>query len=197
MSIFLRSLDRAERDALTIATKFGEHWNAERGEPFVDHTYDSLCRSLDRSVALVGRIDFLQLHKTTPEVLRSADLARAWDYAESLSIRRIGASVSDLDSARIVVEEPRYSCIQLPLNLANTKFSPVVEKAAARAMWVATNRPFAMGAMLYGEAAVSLQDAFRFVLSHSFDGVVLSGTKSKVHLAENRAAFERVRATAK
>jgi aryl-alcohol dehydrogenase-like predicted oxidoreductase len=175
---------------LTIATKFGEHWDLERGEPFVDHSYDALCRSLDRSLRLLGHIDILQLHKTTPEVLRSRDLARAWDYAASLGIGRIGASVSDLESARMVIEEGCYSCIQLPLNQANEKFSGSVEAAAAQGMWVATNRPFGMGAMLYGERPVTHEEAFRFVLGHGFTGAVLSGTKSKAHLNENWAAFQ-------
>jgi hypothetical protein len=57
-------------------------------------------------------------------------------------------------------------------------------------MWVATNRPFGMGSMLYGERPVTHEEAFRFVLGHSFTGVVLSGTKSKAHLRENWAAFQ-------
>jgi aryl-alcohol dehydrogenase-like predicted oxidoreductase len=189
LGIFLRSLDRAQRNELSIATKFGEHWDTDRNEPFVDHSYDALRRSLDRSLRLLERIEILQLHKTTPEVLRSADLARAWDYAASLGITRIGASVSDLESAEMVIGEPRYSCIQLPLNRSNAKFSPAVGKASARGMWIASNRPFAMGAMLYGERPVSREEAFRFVLDHSFTGVILTGTKSKEHLAENWRAF--------
>src|SRR5687768_2556006 len=34
---------------LTIATKFGEGWDFEHGETFIDHSYDGLRRSLDRS----------------------------------------------------------------------------------------------------------------------------------------------------
>lgn len=192
MGIFLRSLDAEQRGQLTIATKFGEHWDAGRSGPFVDHSYEGLCRSLDRSLRQLERIDILQLHKTTPEVLCSADLARAWDYAASLGITRIGASVSDLESAEMALGERRYGCIQLPLNRSNAKFSRVVGQAAARGMWVAANRPFGMGAMLYGEQPVSREEAFRFVLDHSFTGVILTGTKSKEHLAENWAAFHAI-----
>jgi aryl-alcohol dehydrogenase-like predicted oxidoreductase len=132
------------------------------------------------------------LHKTTPEVLRSADLARAWEYAQSLGITRIGASVSDLESAEMVIGEPRYGCIQLPLSRTNRKFSAAVTQATDRSMWVATNRPFAMGAMLYGDQPISHEDAFRFVLDHSFTGVILTGTKSKDHLQENWRAFHSI-----
>ena len=186
---FLESLDSRQRGELRIATKFGEHWDQAAGQAFVDHSYDALCRSLDTSLRLLGRIDILQLHKTTPDVLRSRPLARAWEYAAGLGIPVIGASVSDLESARIAIAEPGFGCIQLPLNLANPTFSEAVESAAARGLWVATNRPFAMGSMLYGEAPAGKADAFRFVLQHPFSGVVLTGTRSQTHLAENWRAF--------
>jgi aryl-alcohol dehydrogenase-like predicted oxidoreductase len=189
MGKFLRSLDPVHRNQLRIATKFGEHWDAAKGEPFVDHSFDALCRSLDISLRNLGRIDVLQLHKTTPEALQSDDLRRAWDYAASLRIPMSGASVSDLESAGMVIGDARYGCIQLPLNRINDKFSSSIKDAAAKGMWIATNRPFAMGAMLYGQAPVSQEDAFRYVLRHQFNGVVLTGTKSKEHLARNWQAF--------
>src|SRR5262249_26892840 len=63
---FLDGLSPGERGGMRIATKFGEHWDASRGEPFIDHSFDALQRSLDGSIARLGRVDFLQLHKTTP-----------------------------------------------------------------------------------------------------------------------------------
>jgi aryl-alcohol dehydrogenase-like predicted oxidoreductase len=188
---FLGSLSSRQRGELRIATKFGEHWHAGRGEPFVDHSYEALRRSLDRSLRHLGRIDILQLHKTTPEALLSADLARAWDYANQIGVSMPGASVSDLESAAIVIGDTRYGCIQMPLNRANGKFCTSLEAAAARGMWIVTNRPFAMGAMLYGEHPVTHEDAFQYVLEHEFTGVVLTGTKSKLHLQENWSAFHR------
>jgi len=187
---FLAALSPTERSAIRIATKFGEHWDAAKQESFVDHSLGALKRSLDGSVTKLGRIDYLQLHKTTPQVLASNDLARAWEYAASLGITAIGASVSDLESADIVIRDPRYGCIQLPLNRANPKFAEAVHAAAARDLWIATNRPFAMGAMLYGAQPVSHQDAFRFVLDHRFNGVILTGTKSRDHLRDNWQAFQ-------
>jgi aryl-alcohol dehydrogenase-like predicted oxidoreductase len=186
---FLRGLDSRHLAQLRIATKFGEHWDPDRGEPFVDHSFDALCRSLDRSLQHLGRIDILQFHKTTPEALRSGDLVRAWDYASKLGIQTLGASVSDLESAEIVIGAPRYRCIQAPLNCANVKFAEAVERASARGMWVATNRPFAMGAMLHDEARVSPVDAFRYLMNVQFSGVILTGTTSKSHLQQNWRDF--------
>jgi aryl-alcohol dehydrogenase-like predicted oxidoreductase len=187
---FLRSLPADLRNLLTIATKFGEHWDAGGGQPYVDHSLDALRRSLDRSIEMLGRIDVLQLHKTTPSVLTSDDLSRAWEYAHALGISRIGASVSDIESAAIATSDPRYSVIQLPLNVSNRTFEASMKGAADREMFVAANRPFAMGAMLHGDQPVSVRDAFAWLLSHDFEGVILSGTASIAHLTENWDGFQ-------
>jgi aryl-alcohol dehydrogenase-like predicted oxidoreductase len=185
-------LDAKGAGGLTIATKFGEGWNFERGETFIDHSYDGLCRSLDRSMELLGRIDVLQLHKTNPDVLRSPDLRRAWDYAESLGIRQIGPSVSDLESAELAVAEPRYSVIQAPYNRADHRFEAVLRRAADRGMLVITNRPFAMGEMLHGDVPTTEEDALAFVLNQQFGGVILTGSKNSEHIRRNAAAFRSV-----
>ncbi len=126
---FLASLTPAERTSVTVATKFGEHWDDTRNEPFVDHSYDALARSLERSASRLGRIDVLQLHKTTPEVLRSHDLARAWQFAASLGIQTLGPSVSDLDSARAACASGAYQMLQLPLNVLDDRFLPSSPKS--------------------------------------------------------------------
>lgn len=187
---FLRGLSTDQRNRLTIATKFGEHWNAGRGEPYVDHSFGALKQSLDDSMERLRRIDILQLHKTTPAVLASDDLMQAWEYAESLGITRLGASVKDEGSARVVVESSSYGCIQLPFNAANHFLAPFVKQAGANGTWVATNRPFGMGAMLYGETPVEKRDAFAYILRHEFEGVILSGTTQASHLRENWEAFQ-------
>lgn len=186
---FLAALTPGERGAVRIATKFGEHWDAAKAEPFVDHSLDALKRSLDGSLALLGRIDILQLHKTTGEVLGSIDLARAWEYASALGITTIGASVSDLKSAGIAIANAAYGILQFPYNATRPDFAGILDRAAARGMAVAINRPFAMGSMLYESRPLSKADAFAFILEKRFEGVILSGTKSPEHLEENWRAF--------
>lgn len=189
---FLKTLSRAERAQLPIATKFGEHWDAAAQQPYVDHSYRALEASLDRSMDRLGGIDVLQLHKTTPEVLRSAELGRAWEYAAALGIVVIGPSVSDLESARLAVEDG-YGAMQLPYNLEDTRFEAIIEAAAGRGMRIVVNRPYAMGKLLYDggpeETFGRMVKAFRFILARRFNGVVLSGTKSAGHLEENWRAF--------
>jgi aryl-alcohol dehydrogenase-like predicted oxidoreductase len=181
---FLRSLTADERRELVVATKFGEHWDRAKAAPFVDHSFDALRRSLDRSLARLGPFEILQLHMTRPEVLRSDDLARAWEYALSLGVLMIGPSVSDPESARIAIAEPRYSCLQIPLSLERPDFAEWAGAAGDRGMWVAVNGPLARGKL-----ASSLKDAFEFVLRHSFRGAILTGTRTKAHLRQNWDAF--------
>jgi aryl-alcohol dehydrogenase-like predicted oxidoreductase len=186
---FLAALTAGQRSAVRIATKFGEHWDSAKAEPFVDHSCDALKRSLDGSADRLGRIDFLQLHKTTPEVLRSPGLARAWEYAAALGITAIGASVSDLESAGLAIDEAAYGILQFPYNALQQTFAVVLDRASARGMKVAINRPFGMGRMLYENRELSKADAFGFILEKRFEGVILSGTKSAEHLEENWRAF--------
>jgi aryl-alcohol dehydrogenase-like predicted oxidoreductase len=180
---FLRSLTPEERREAAGATKSGEHWDPASGTPYADHSYDALRRSLDRSVERMGRIDVLQLHKTTPQALASDEVARAWEYAGALGIARIGPSVSDVESARIALADPRYSVMQLPYNREHRALEEFV---APSRLWLAVNRPFAMGAIAGGDKAAS----FRFILDRGFRGVVLTGTTSPEHLRENWDAFQ-------
>ena len=115
LGLFLDLLGAVERRAVTVATKFGEHWDAV--------TAGAVRRSLlRRTAAESGQVDGAagaDRHPATsqdyPAVLASADLERAWEYAVRLGIGKIGPSVADVDSARIAAADARYNCIQLPL----------------------------------------------------------------------------------
>jgi aryl-alcohol dehydrogenase-like predicted oxidoreductase len=195
---FLKRLGAAERAGLTIATKFGEHWDPATQAPYVDHSYAALKASLDRSLERLGAIDVLQLHKTTPAVMRGEDLVRAWEYAASCGIAVTGPSVSDEESAWMAIADG-YRMMQLPFNLENARFGAAIERAAAGGVRIAVNRPFAMGKVLYdGDAPRPLSrmvEAFRFILARRFDGVILSGTRSAAHLEENLGAFREATGT--
>jgi aryl-alcohol dehydrogenase-like predicted oxidoreductase len=189
LGTFLKPLSAAQRKQITVATKFGEHWDFAKGEAFVDQSFDALRRSLETSLQRLGQVDALQLHKTTPEVLKTADLARAWEFAAGLGIAILGTSVKDLESAKLTLEDPKLRIMQLPFNQANTGLAEALELASARDVAVAVNRPFGMGTMLYGDAPMGKADAFAFVLARRFRGAILTGTKSIPHLEENCRAF--------
>src|SRR5258708_27895883 len=135
-----------------------------RDEAFVEHWFEGMRRSLDGSMARLGRIDFLQLHKTTPQVLGSSDLARAWEYAATLGITAIGASVSDLASAEIAIASAGYGILQFPYNVAQQTFADILDQATARGMKIAINRPFGLGRILYENRELTKAGAFGFIL---------------------------------
>ncbi len=186
---YARSMPATQRGMVTIATKMGEHWDREKDEPYADHSFDALRRSLDRSMERLGRIDILQLHKTTPAALASGDVERAWEYARSLGITRVGPSASDLKSAHAALQDTHFSVMQVPYNAARAEFAPVIDAAVARGVWVVVNRPFAMGSLVADKRA-----AFEFVLARR-PAVILTGTVSTAHLRENWEAFTASRPT--
>ncbi len=192
---FLRTLSREQRDRITVSTKFGDHWDDKTQNSYVDHSFEALRASLDRSISRLGRIDILQLHKTSPQVLKSDDLWRALDYARGKGISRFGASVSDLESGRMVCGSNIFSIIQFPYNLENAKLGEIIDLAEEKNILVLTNRPFGMGKMLYDENKEILNkktrqiEAYAFILQKKFHGFILSGTKSLEHLRENIDAF--------
>ena len=187
---FLAALTPGERSQVRIATKFGEHWDMAKAEPFVDHSFDALRRSLDGSLWRGWAAStFSNCTKPLRRCCGSSDLARAWEYAATLGITAIGASVSDLESAEIAIADPAYRILQFPYNVGQQTFGDVLDRAAARGMKIAINRPFGMGRMLYENREVTKAGAFGFILEKRFEGVILSGTKSPDHLEENWRAF--------
>jgi aryl-alcohol dehydrogenase-like predicted oxidoreductase len=192
---FLRTLTCWQRECITVSTKFGDHWDEQTQNSYVDHSFDALRNSLDRSLSRLDAVDILQLHKTTPQVLLSDDLKRALDYARSKGISVFGASVSDLESGRMVCESEEFSVIQCPYNKENTKFAQIIDLAEKNHKLVLTNRPFGMGKMLYNEVQAAADkntrqiEAYKFILQKHFHGYILSGTKSLDHLRENLETF--------
>lgn len=187
---FLRTLRPDERQRLTIATKCGEHWDPNREATWVDHSKAVLEQSVSRSLELLGTIDVLQLHKTTAAVLRSPDVWRVLDRSRALGIRRIGASVSDLDAGRLACEIDAINLIQVPYNPRFSHLEPLIEKARECGKQVWTNRPFASGAMIH-EDPVPCIEAYRFVLKQRFAGAILTGSVNRDHIREDWHDFHR------
>jgi aryl-alcohol dehydrogenase-like predicted oxidoreductase len=187
---WLSALDSSARADLFVATKFGEHWDAAKNEPFDDHSRDALILSLERSLSRLGRIDLLQVHKTTPQVLESSALDDALAAARRAGITLFGASVREEVSARIAITDPRFSQIQVPYNRGNPSFAEVIGEATSNGKLVWTNRPLMMGSLVSADAAqAELTGCFGFVVAKRFTGAVLCGTASANHLRANLMAF--------
>ncbi len=177
---------------ITIATKAGEHWISESATTYVDHSYDALCRSVDKSMGLLGTIDILQIHKATTEALKSSDVERAIDYAKTLGIAQFGASVSSSDDLVFACRTGLFSHIQLPFNLQSVSFENSFEELYNSGITPIINRPLAMGAVAIqnGDRKMNaLREALQFISDRMNHGVIITGTRSPIHLAETITAF--------
>lgn len=192
---FLKTLNNVDRGNIIVATKFGEFYDEESSSTYVDHSYKALCNSIDKSIDRLGSIDILQLHKTNPEVLKSKDLIDAIQYAKHKEIHVFGASVSDVESGRIVCENDIFSVIQIPYNIHLDYLEEILELAKNRNKFIIINRPFNMGEMMYKNSdqqkCIAAKDAFEFIIKKDFQGVILTGTKSIKHLQENFRGFQK------
>lgn len=188
---FLRTLAPAIRSGLVIMTKAGEHWDREAGTSFIDHGRDALCRSIDRSLELLGPIDVLQIHKATADVVRHPDVTAALEHARRCGIAQFGASVADEEAGLAALDTGLFDALQFPFNAASRTLSPLLPALRRASATPILNRPFAMGGLVTGAADESAaRAAFRFIAEHVEQGIVLSGTGKATHLRENMAAFE-------
>jgi aryl-alcohol dehydrogenase-like predicted oxidoreductase len=188
LGAFLKHLTKSERHGITVATKFGEHWNPTTNSSYIDHSLDSLLNSLHQSYERLGKIDLIQLHKAAPEVLLATDTHRALEHAAQ-SIAHIGASVSDPESASMTIRSGSFQYIQFPYNEASPIFGDAIQEATSRSIRVITNRPFQMGSVVTN--SLDTISPFRFILKRQFNGVVLTGTANIDHLRENLNSFEK------
>ena len=192
---FLKNLTNKQRISVSVATKFGEHWDDRKNIPYTNHSYDSLVASLNNSFNKLGSINLLQLHKATKNLLRSSDVAEALAEAKLMGVENIGASISDKETGFAFSSDPRFSYLQLPFNQDNPILLPVIAQAIKNNQQIIFNRPLAMGAITEGkdklEKKTAIQDAYEFILKTSATGVILTGTASAEHLKENLSAFKK------
>jgi aryl-alcohol dehydrogenase-like predicted oxidoreductase len=198
LGAFLKTLPASELRQLTIATKFGEHWDEDSNQLYVDHSYDALSRSFDRSMQVLGKIDILQVHKTEAWVLRERGVRDALTRAASSGVRQFGASVKDVESAQVALTDDLFSWVQLPFNRSNASLEKAFKLANLARKRIIVNRPFGMGELLYQNGVAlgrpeQIRGAFEAILKRDFSGIVLTGTRSVEHLRENIEAFHRAR----
>ncbi len=188
---FLATLPADARAALVIMTKAGEHWDFETDTSFVDHSKDALHRSIDRSLELLQRVDVLQIHKATLEVVDHPDTVAAIEHAHACGIAEFGASVSSLDAGLRALETGLYSSLQFPLNRSTLDLLPLLPAMLTKEIVPIANRPFAMGGLVVDgvNREGAARAAFRFFDEKMGSGIVLTGTGQLSHLEENVGSF--------
>lgn len=191
---FLHWLGNVTRDSLFIATKCGEFWNDD-GTTYVDHSFPAMKASIDRSISLLGKINLLQLHKSSLVALMSNDVNDIIKYTKSLWIPYFGVSISDIPTWMHAITMSEVDFIQLPYNHENQSFLDVIWEAKSAWKKVITNRPFWMGKLIPIDVGSSwseslLERLFHDVIATGVPDVVLTGTKTAEHLVANKIAFD-------
>lgn len=163
----------------------------------------------------VETLDFVQIHNATPAILRSPGILRALEDAVAKgTVGFAGASVYDVESARMVLANPLFRLLQVPFNLLDQKMAEeVIPRAAAAGVGILMRSAFLRGVLAGGavpprltalrQAAFAAFDrarasagsmaelALRFCLSIPGVSSVLIGVRSEEELAQNLTAAER------
>ncbi|MFM7346850.1 MAG: aldo/keto reductase [Tagaea sp.] len=179
---------------VVLATKMGEHWDPHGQSTTVDHGYDALRRSIDRSLERLGRIDLLQVHKATPENVGSDPVLKAVEYARTCGVREFGASVGSMAAVSAACRTGRYRYVQFPFSSVRREMEPAFELLRKFGVVPIVNRPLDMGSIVRDCADAAekervMRRAFEFIRDRASDGVVLTGTRTLVHLTQSVGAF--------
>lgn len=184
------SLPSIDTDKVFVATKAGEYWVPEDSSTRVSHKYDDIILGIEKSQKLLGKIDLLQLHKANASNILSNDVIKAFEMAKDFGVMHFGASISDLETARIACDSGLYKYLQFPLSRINQSLVDVFELISSAGMRAIINRPLGMGELAQtSDARHSITEAFRYITEHSFKGVILTGTGSPSHLDQNINSF--------
>jgi aryl-alcohol dehydrogenase-like predicted oxidoreductase len=190
LGMFLDTLDSEKRNSLTIATKFGEYWSADQGAGHKDHSYDTMARGLDNSLNHLSKIDVLQLHQPSVDVLKSEDFSKFYNYAKfNMGISKIGISFGGgVDVAQFILQEQifDFNTFQFPFNAENQTYKFLLEALENKKdILPIVNRPFNTGkATELGFKAVKEN-----LEQYTENGVILTGTRQVKNLESNIIAF--------
>lgn len=195
LSKFLSNLKKTERNQIKVATKFGEHWDHKKNEPYVNHSYQACKKSIDHSIQLLNKIDILQLHKTTPEILRSDNFHKIVEYAKLKKIPELGVSVTDLDSTKIACSMEFIDWIQVPFNQDWIDQERALNHAISRGKKIIINRPFNSGKLFNNQNEKKeniIKKSLKMILKKDFTGHILFGTRNIDHLKQNIDMFNKI-----
>ncbi len=179
----LKELSAQDRSKITVATKFGEYWNASDNSGFAAHDFETVIKGIDTSLDLLGGIDLLQLHKPSSAVLQSEDFSKIIAYARSCKIEKIGISFSDVATAEFALKNNEFDSFQFPFNADNADYAGILNELQTnkKETLAIINRPFSTGK--------KIEEGFAFAKKHVTQGIVLTGTTSSEHLKHNIRDF--------
>ena len=179
-----------EGRAVTIATKGGVDKPAP-GNIVVDGSRDTLLRQVDKALINLrrDRIDLFQLHRVDPETPIEVSIAALAEAQADGRIRHIGLSnVSRAHLDRALAIAPIAS-VQNRFNMAETGNDTLVDYTAEKDIAFIPYGPLGANPMQKG-AKLEPGAALAWLLQRSPNIIVIPGTTSPAHLAENINAWD-------
>jgi len=174
---FLHTLRAETRKSLVVATKCGEIWTPAHGS-VIDHSPEALNTSVARSVDHLGRLDLLQLHQASSEVVKEPSvIATLQQLQQSYGIPYLGASVKDVKACDAALESGIFTHLQMPINETRPDLVAWAHTNNV-AITIIGNRPLASG-----QAVDRLGERLAYAAEAVGLGVVLTGTTNRSHLA--------------
>jgi aryl-alcohol dehydrogenase-like predicted oxidoreductase len=174
---FLHTLPAETRETLVIATKCGEIWSPGHGS-VIDHSPEALNTSVARSIDCLGRLDLLQLHQASSEVVKEPlVIATLQQLQQTYGIPFLGASVKTVEACDAALESSVFTHLQMPIN--DTRPDLVAwARTNHEAITIIGNRPLASG-----QAVDRLGERLAYAAEAVGPGIVLTGTTDRSHLA--------------
>ncbi len=177
------------RDAF-IATKGGVD-KPEAGRITIDGSRDTLLREIDEALVNLRRdqIDLFQLHRVDPRTPIEVSVAALAEAQADGRIARIGLSNVRREELERALTVAPIASVQNRFNSAETDDDGLVDFTAERGIAFIPYGPLGASPMARG-ARLNPTEALRWLLKRSPNIVVIPGTTSPEHLAENVGVLE-------
>lgn len=199
------------RDEYVLASKCGHVAGDATSEPW---SADTINHSIDRSLERLktDRIDLMQLHSCSAEVLQKGEAVEAVQRAQEAGKVRYISYSGDGDNALHAIEMGIFATLQTSYNVVDQKARLSVLPAAVEAgMGIIAKRPIANGAIGKAESPYNYADAYwdrsraitipdgapedgielalRFTLSHDAIDTAIVGTTKLANAQANIASL--------
>ncbi len=175
---------------VVLATKGGVG-KPQPGQIVIDGRRDALLRQVDRALVNLrrDRIDLFQLHRVDPETPIETSVAALAEAQADGRIRHIGLSnVSRAQLDRALAIAPIAS-VQNRFNMEEADADDLVDYTARKGIAFIPYGPLGAHPMRHG-ATLDPRQALAWLLKRSPNIIVIPGTTSIQHLAENWTAWD-------
>jgi pyridoxine 4-dehydrogenase len=186
-------------DGVVVATKAG-HYRPGPDDWRVDSSPEAIRRQTEQSLRdlRVERLDLQQLHRVDPTVPIEESVGALKQLQDEGKVRHIGVSNVTVDQLRRAQSVAHVVSVQNEYNVADRRSDDVLEVCEAEGLAFLPWYPLGAGRLVGGRGPLARvaekhgvtpsQVALAWLLHRSLAMLVIPGTNSIEHLAENVAA---------